>query len=82
MNRSQKHECRNWDCGRAVPLFSNIRYCVFAVLSMAGEGTLLRVEIEHGWSGHTAECGAWLLRAHYCVLSMAGEVTVMRVEHS
>ncbi len=35
INRSQKHECRNWDCIRAVPflgiLVSNLRYCVFAV---------------------------------------------------
>jgi hypothetical protein len=32
---SQKHEYRNWDCGRAVPVLgifvSNFRYCVFAV---------------------------------------------------
>ncbi len=35
INRSQNHECRNWDCSRAVPFlvrfFSNFRYCVFAV---------------------------------------------------
>ncbi len=35
INRSQKHECRNWDYGRAVPFLgifvSNCRYCVFAV---------------------------------------------------
>jgi hypothetical protein len=35
INRSQKHECRNWDCGRAVSFlgifFSNFRYFVFAV---------------------------------------------------
>ncbi len=35
INRSQKHECRNWDFGRAVPFLgifaSNDRYCVFAV---------------------------------------------------
>ncbi len=33
--RAQKHECRNWDCGRAVPFLgifvSNFRCCVFAV---------------------------------------------------
>ncbi len=33
INRSQKHECRNWDLGRAVPFLgifvSNFRYCVF-----------------------------------------------------
>ncbi len=36
-NRLQKHECRNWDCSRAVPFLgifvSNFRYCVFAVYS-------------------------------------------------
>ncbi len=35
MNRTQKHECRNWDWGRAVSLLgifvSNIRYSIFAV---------------------------------------------------
>jgi hypothetical protein len=35
ITRSQKHECRNWDCSRAVPFLemfvSNFRYCVFAV---------------------------------------------------
>jgi hypothetical protein len=35
INRPQKHECRNWDCSRAVPslgiFVSNFRYCVFAV---------------------------------------------------
>ncbi len=35
INRSQKHECRNGDCSRAVPFLgifvSNFRYCVFAV---------------------------------------------------
>ncbi len=34
-NGSQKHECRNWDCSRAVPFLEifvlNFRYCVFAV---------------------------------------------------
>ncbi len=34
INRSEKHECRNWDCGRAVPflgiLVSNFRYSIFA----------------------------------------------------
>ncbi len=35
LNRSQKHECRNWDCSRQVPfLVSNFRYCVFAVHSV------------------------------------------------
>ncbi len=37
MNRSQKHECRNWDCSRAVPFLgifvSNFRYSVFEVCS-------------------------------------------------
>jgi hypothetical protein len=41
-NRSQKHECWNWDCGTAVPVLgifvSNFRYCVFAVLDNAKEG--------------------------------------------
>jgi hypothetical protein len=36
INRSQKHECRNWDCSRAVPFLgifaSNFQSCVFAVL--------------------------------------------------
>jgi hypothetical protein len=31
----QKHECRNWDCGRAVAFLgiyvSNVRYSIFAV---------------------------------------------------
>jgi hypothetical protein len=35
INRSQKHECRNRDCSRAVPFLglfvSNFLYCVFAV---------------------------------------------------
>ena len=35
INRSQKYECWNWDCSRAVPFLgtfvSNFRYCVFAV---------------------------------------------------
>ncbi len=35
INRSQKHEYRNWDCSRAVPFLwifvSNFRYFVFAV---------------------------------------------------
>jgi hypothetical protein len=35
INRSQTHECGNWDWGRAVPFLgifvSNFRYCVFAV---------------------------------------------------
>jgi hypothetical protein len=31
INRSQKYECWNWDCSRAVPFVSNFRYCVFAV---------------------------------------------------
>jgi hypothetical protein len=34
-NRSQKHECRNWDRGRAVSFLgifvSHFRYSVFAV---------------------------------------------------
>ncbi len=34
-NRSQTHECRNWDWGRAIPFLgiyvSNFRYCVFAL---------------------------------------------------
>jgi hypothetical protein len=38
-------------------LFSNFRYCVFAVLSMAGEGTLLRVK-------HGAGEGTLLIVAH------------------
>ncbi len=33
INRSQKQECRNWDCGRAVPFLGifvlNYWYCVF-----------------------------------------------------
>jgi hypothetical protein len=37
INRSQKHECRSWDCSRAVPFLgifvSNFRYCVFAVFT-------------------------------------------------
>jgi hypothetical protein len=39
INRSQKHECRNWDCSRAVPFLgifiSNFQYCVFAVCTQA-----------------------------------------------
>jgi hypothetical protein len=35
INRSQKHQCRNWDCGREVPLLeifvSNFQFCFFAV---------------------------------------------------
>jgi hypothetical protein len=35
INRSQKHECGNWDCSRTVSFLeifvSNFRYCVFAV---------------------------------------------------
>jgi hypothetical protein len=35
--RTQKHECRNWDCDRAIPFLgiyvSNSWNCVFAVLS-------------------------------------------------
>ncbi len=35
INRSQKHECRSWDCSRAIPFLgifvSNFPYCVFAV---------------------------------------------------
>jgi hypothetical protein len=35
INRSQTHECRNWDCGHAIPFLgifvSNFRYCIFAV---------------------------------------------------
>ncbi len=35
INRSQKHECRNWDCGRAVPFLeiyiSNFWYSIFAL---------------------------------------------------
>ncbi len=35
INRQQKHECRNWNCGLAVPslriFVSNFRYCVIAV---------------------------------------------------
>jgi hypothetical protein len=35
VNRSQTHECGNWDRGRAIPFLrifvSNFRYCVFAV---------------------------------------------------
>jgi hypothetical protein len=35
INRTPKHECRNWDCGRAVPFLgiyvSNFRYSIFAV---------------------------------------------------
>ncbi len=35
VNRSQKHECRKWDCGRAVPFLwifvSSFWCCVFAV---------------------------------------------------
>jgi hypothetical protein len=38
INRSQKHECRNRDCSRAVPFLgifiSNFQHCVFALLSM------------------------------------------------
>ncbi len=35
INRPQKRECWNWDCGRAVPFLGifvfNFRYCVFTV---------------------------------------------------
>ncbi len=35
INRSQKYECRKWDCGSAVPCLgifvSNLWYCVFAL---------------------------------------------------
>ncbi len=35
INRSQTHECGNWDWGRSIPFLgisvSNFRYCVFAV---------------------------------------------------
>ncbi len=35
INRTQKHECRNWDCDRTVPFpgiyISNSRYNIFAV---------------------------------------------------
>ncbi len=35
INRSQKHECRNWYCSCAVPFLgifvSNFQYCIFAV---------------------------------------------------
>ncbi len=35
INRSQTHECGNWDCGRAIPFLgifvSNFRYWFFAV---------------------------------------------------
>jgi hypothetical protein len=35
INRTEKHECRKWDCGRAVPFLriyvSNFRYSFFAV---------------------------------------------------
>ncbi len=35
INRSQKHECGNWECDRAIPFLgifvSNIRYWFFAV---------------------------------------------------
>ncbi len=35
INRSQTHQCENWDCGRAIPFLrifvSDIRYCLFAV---------------------------------------------------
>ncbi len=35
INRSQTHQCGNWDCGRAIPflgiLVTNFQYCVFAV---------------------------------------------------
>ncbi len=36
INSKQKHECRNSDCGRAIPFLgiyvSNFRYCIFAVV--------------------------------------------------
>jgi hypothetical protein len=42
INRSQTHECGNWDCGRSIPFLetfvANFGYCVFAVL---GTGLLL-----------------------------------------
>ncbi len=35
INRTPKHKCRNWDCGRAVPFLgiyvSNFKYSIFAV---------------------------------------------------
>ncbi len=38
INRSKKHECRNWDCGRPVSFLgifvSNFRYTVFAVRTL------------------------------------------------
>ncbi len=35
INRLQKHECRNWDCRRAVPSFpGNICFKIFGIMSL------------------------------------------------
>jgi hypothetical protein len=45
INCSQRSECGNWECGRAIPFLgifvSNFRYCFFAVWenSSSGPGT-------------------------------------------
>ncbi len=36
INRSQSHECGNWDCGRAIPFLSNCRYWLQCVSEKFG----------------------------------------------
>ncbi len=74
MNRSQKHECRNWDCGRAVP-FLGIFVFKYSVLCFCS--------VEHGWWVRVHYCvlSMWLARAHCWLLRLACEGTVLHDEY-
>ncbi len=78
INRSQTHECVNWDSGCAIPFLgifvSNFRYCVFAVQGVwireTGDGwPLLTVESEvNGVSEYVQikEVLPWFVHLAYC----------------
>jgi hypothetical protein len=62
MNRSQTHECGNWDWGRAIPFLgivvSNFRYCVFAVY------VTLQVNRDVRWVLQNISSWRWILSFH------------------
>jgi hypothetical protein len=47
INRSQTHECRNWDCGRAIP-FLGIHKLDFPYSVQSGGGTNMHVRMYNG----------------------------------
>ncbi len=62
MNRSQTHECGNWDWGRTIPFLgivvSNFRYCVFVVY------LTLQVHRDVRWVQQNISSWRWILSFH------------------